>query len=236
NRELKALISLPVSAEKIRKIEPEFKNQTHFIAQHFEGNPFKILLCEDTRLSFLSTSTLKNVEEVLTPECIEHRINVFYKALQTDFACTTPRIAVVSMNKDLNSEVLTSADNGVKQTISSLLKSGKPIFGPFPLTKLLHADKERRAFDGILCMYKEQVDFLLEKGMSDSKCFYTAGLPIIHAEPVFSGMDKGAAFNSLLQALYSVIDIERNRLMYAHLTMDPLTFESIDSYEKQDKE
>ena len=52
---LRALVSLPINEGNVRQSHPDFKNQAVSVASAFPGNPFRMLLCGTTRLTFQST-------------------------------------------------------------------------------------------------------------------------------------------------------------------------------------
>ena len=225
SRHLRALVSLPVSETNIRSRHPEFKNTAMMVAQAVHtaenGNPFRMLLCGGRlRLSFLTGADRENVEAYLTPQRVEQRIRDLYQTLKSDFSITTPRIAVLSTNKDHTSEELTAADTGkIKPVVVSLFESGIPVFGPYAAGTFFNSP-EARAFDAVLCMYKEQMNLSLY-GKSES-CYYTASLPVVHIEPVFEGLNPEESFRSLFRALCTAIDIDASRMLYRRLSENPL--------------
>ena len=227
SRHLRALVSLPVSETNIRSRHPEFKNTAMMVAQAVHtaenGNPFRMLLCGGRlRLSFLTGADRENVEAYLTPQRVEQRIRDLYQTLKSDFSITTPRIAVLSTNKDHTSGELTAADTGkIKPVVVSLFESGIPVFGPYAAGTFFNSP-EARAFDAVLCMYKEQMNLCFSLYGKSESCYYTASLPVVHIEPVFEGLNPEESFRSLFRALCTAIDIDASRMLYRRLSENPL--------------
>lgn len=222
---LRAVVSLPVSEENIRLRHPEFKNQAMTVAQIFPGNPFRMLLCGSSlRLSFLTTVRREDSEAYLSPQRVQQRIMDLYRTIKSDFSVTTPRIAVLGMNKDLFADRLTLPDTeNLKPVITGLFEDGLPVFGPFPANAFFKS-LEMKAFDAVLCMYKEQMELCLPYYPKEDICYYTAALPVVHVEPVFAGLNQEEAYRSLFRAVCTAIDIDASRLSYRRLTENPLGY------------
>lgn len=234
--QLRALVSLPVSEEEVRQQHNQFKNQAMTVAQSFPGNPFRMLICRKIRMSFLTTVRREDSEKYLSSERIEQRIRDLYQTLKSDFSITTPRIAVLGMNKDLDSDRITlPGEQNIKPVVTALFESGMPVFGPYPAKSFL-SGHDMDAFDAALCMYKEQMEMRLEKLPPEECCYYTAALPVIHVEPVFGGLDREGAFRSLLNSVYLAMDIDASRQMYRKLTENPLRYASVATLRKEGKE
>lgn len=233
---VRALVSLPVCEDRIRQEHSDFKNQAMMVAQSFPGNPFRMLICGKTRLSFLTTVRREDSESYLSCERIEQRIRDMYQTLKSDFGITTPRIAVLGMNKDLDSDRITlPGTQKIKPVVTALFESGMPVFGPYP-AKAFFESKDQHAFDAVLCMYKEQMEMRLSQLPKSECCYYTAALPVIHVEPVFSNLDPDMVFRSLMRAVYLTIDIDNNRQLYRQLTENPLKYNTSVHSRRESKE
>lgn len=225
---LKVLITLPLKAEDVRKEDPEFKATAYWLASQFSGNcPFRMMLSDLWKTSFMTSVHQGKVLEKLKAENIEERILALYRVMKSDFSITTPRIAVLSMNTDIESSSLCDADNTIlRPLVSSLLEKGYPVFGPYTPSAIFKQGNEKAlgAFDAILCIYKEQTEISDKYYKSDRVCAYTAGLPFIHLEPTYSidstPLDQAAL--NVAQAFYYAIDIERSKNLYARLTENQL--------------
>lgn len=221
---VRALVSLPVSEDKLRERHPEFKNQAMTVASAFVGNPFRMLLTRAMRLSFLTTVKREDAETYLSAQRVEQRILDLYAAIKSDFSITTPRIAVLGMEKDLRSGTNAEADVRIlKPLVNRLFEKGIPVFGPYPAHAFFHA-QERFSFDAVLCMYREQAECVFDTCPKEECCYYTASSPVLHLEPIWENFDAEKAFRSLFRAVCRAIDIDAARQQYRKLTENPLGY------------
>ena len=228
---------MPINEGNVRQKYPDFKNQAVSVASAFPGNPFRMLLCENLRLSFLTTVRREDSESYLSNQRIEQRIRDLYRTLQMDFSITTPRIAVLGMNKDLQSDRITlPGTQRIMPVVNSLFESGMPVFGPFPARAFL-ASQDIRAFDAILCMYKEQMEMCIENRRREDMCYFTASLPVIHIETMpVAGDDLDTAFRSMFRAVCLAMDMDAARQQNRLLTENPLGYASYRSNRRENKD
>lgn len=111
---------------------------------------------------------------------------------------------------------------------------GMPVFGPYT-PQSIFASPDLTKFDGVVCMYKEQMECAFQEKSSKSLVYFTEGLPFVHVEPAIplvydSDKSKDAFSENLLQAVYQSMDILRSQELYANLTQNPL------GVEKKEKE
>lgn len=223
---LRALVSLPINEGNVRQSHPDFKNQAVSVASAFPGNPFRMLLCGTTRLSFLTTVKREDSESYLSNQRIEQRLRDLYRTLQMDFSITAPRIAVLGMNKDLQSDRITlPGTQRIMPVVNALLESGMPVFGPFP-ARAFFMSGEAQAFDAVLCMYKEQMEMCIENRRREDMCYFTASLPVIHIETMPVGDDLETAFRSLFRAVCLAMDMDAARQQNRLLNESPLGYAS----------
>lgn len=228
SEELKALITLPLDAEAVRPDCAGFKNTPLWLASQFVGSrPFRLWLFENWRVTFMTSLQMDRLSERLAADKVRERIESLYRTLQADFNIATPRIALLSMNEDLEAAALCAADREVLQPMTAaLLESGKPVFGPYSL-KAFFAEGRREAadaFHAVLCPYKEQSDRIQRQFGTERLCAYTAGLPFVHMEPVYAPGQTPleTAVRCTARALGETLDICRARALYARLTENPL--------------
>lgn len=228
SEDMKALLTLPVDAEAVRADCAGFKNTPLWLASQFsESRPFRMWLLEKWRITFMTSLQMDRLSERLSADKVRERIESLYHTLQADFNVTTPRIALLSMNPDLEATELCEADREVLQPMAAaLLESGRPVFGPYNL-KTFFAEGRAwagEAFHAVLCPYKEQSDRIQRQFGTERLCAYTAGLPFVHMEPVYvpGQTPLETAVRCTARALCETVDICRARAMYARLTENPL--------------
>ena len=110
--------------------------------------------------------------------------------------------------------------------IEKLVGEGKHIFGPYSADGFFGAGLSQH-FDGVLAMYHDQGLAPFKALSMDDGVNFTAGLPFVRTSP-----DHGTAYDiagtgtanpdSFRQAVFSAIDIYRNRQKYKEATKNPL--------------
>ena len=148
--------------------------------------------------------------------------------MRRDFRISCPRIAVLALNPHAGDDGLLGSEEKdvIIPAINELAAQGIQAFGPYAADGFFGAGTYER-FDGVLAMYHDQglapfKTIALESGVN-----YTAGLPIVRTSP-----DHGTAYdiagqsradaNSLRQAIYTAIDVFRNRQNYDEPLQNPL--------------
>lgn len=188
-----------------------------------------ILMNEQLRVALVTTHLpIKDVSKAITKEAIIEKATIFHKSLKRDFRISNPRIAVLSLNPHAGDNGLLGSEEQdiIKPAIEELEKNGIQAFGPYPADGFFGSNTYDH-FDGVLAMYHDQglapfKTIALESGVN-----FTAGLPIIRTSP-----DHGTAFdiagqgkadeNSFRQAVYTALDIYRNRQQYDEPLKNPL--------------
>ncbi len=232
------LLTLPIDADAIRISRPEFKNQASLIASYFsEGNPYRMFLSENLKTTFmLSQSGLASVSAV----AVKKRILALHETFKRDFSIFSPRIAVLSMNEDVNAVALCENDKQVLiPVINELQVNGNAVFGPYTTAQAL---KMIDNFDVFLCIYKEQQELLFKDRETSSLCFFTAGLPIVHVEPHIP-LEMGQVSSGwqtleidLRNAIYCGVDILSRRQENAVLLSNTLGFSNKEFVDVRDSE
>lgn len=228
SEELKALVTLPVDAEAVRAELPAYKNTPLWLASQFGGSrPFRLWLLEKWRVTFMTSLQMDRLSERLSADKVKERIEILYRALQRDFNITVPRIALLSTQPDLEATELSEADKTVLQPLTAgLQEKGMPVFGPYNLKRFFTEVRETTgdAFHAVLCPYKEQSDRIQQHFGTDRLCAYTAGLPFVHMEPIYTPGQTPleTAIRCTARALCETVDICRARALYARLTENPL--------------
>ena len=161
-------------------------------------------------------------------ETIIEKATIFHTALKRDFRISKPRIAVLSLNPHAGDDGLLGSEEKdiIKPAIDELAENGILTFGPYPADGFFGSGTYYH-FDGVLAMYHDQGLAPFKTIALGNGVNYTAGLPIVRTSP-----DHGTAYdiagqgkadeNSLRQAIYTAIDIFRNRKDYDEPLKNPL--------------
>lgn len=225
------LVTAPINKATIQSPGFKFPGHTEYIETSV-GNGEKalmILMNEVLRVALVTTHLpIKDVAKAITKEAIIEKATIFHRALKRDFRISNPRIAILALNPHAGDAGLlgTEEKDIIKPAIDELASMGIQAFGPYPADGFFGAGTFER-FDGVLAMYHDQglapfKTIALESGVN-----YTAGLPIVRTSP-----DHGTAYDiagkgkadeqSMRQAIYTAIDIFRNRQQYDEPLANPL--------------
>ena len=225
------LVTAPINKATIHSPAFHFPGHTEYIEASMgeEHKALMILMNEDLRVALVTTHLpIKDVAKAITKEAVIAKATIFHLALKRDFRISKPRIAVLSLNPHAgdNGVLGTEEQDIIKPAIEQLASQGIQAFGPYPADGFFGSGTYNR-FDGVLAMYHDQglapfKTIALESGVN-----YTAGLSIVRTSP-----DHGTAYdiagqgkadeNSMRQAIYTAIDIWRNRKNYDEPLKNPL--------------
>lgn len=223
------LLTAPINKETIQSERFNFPGHTEFLAHNFEGESLMILMQDNLRIGLITGHIpVSEVSQAIHPALIESKVNIMHRSLVEDFNINKPKIAVLALNPH-------SGDNGVigreeieviGPTIKNIQESGKLVYGPYAADGFF-GSKTYRQFDGVLAMYHDQ-GLAPFKSLSFGKGVnFTAGLSVVRTSP-----DHGTAFeiagknkaniDSFKEALFSALEIHRNRTEYKHLVENSL--------------
>ena len=225
------LVTAPINKATIQSPNFHFPGHTEYIESK-PGNGDKalmILMNENLRVALVTTHLpIKDISKAITKEAIIEKAVIFQKSLKRDFRISSPRIAVLSLNPHAGDNGLlgTEEKEVIVPAIEELEKQGVQAFGPYAADGFFGSNTYDY-FDGVLAMYHDQGLAPFKTIALDSGVNYTAGLPIIRTSP-----DHGTAYdiagqgkadeNSFRQAIYTAIDVFRNRQNYDEPLQNPL--------------
>lgn len=225
------LVTAPINKATIQSPGFHFPGHTEFIETCVgDGNKaLMILMNENLRVALVTTHLpIKDISKAITQKAIVEKATIFHKSLKRDFRISNPRIAVLSLNPHAGDNGLLGSEEQdiIKPAIDELESKGIQAFGPYAADGFFGTNAYDY-FDGVLAMYHDQglapfKTIALESGVN-----FTAGLPIVRTSP-----DHGTAYdiagqgkadeNSFRQAVYTAIDVFRNRINYDEPLQNPL--------------
>jgi 4-hydroxythreonine-4-phosphate dehydrogenase len=192
-KELKAMVTLPISKESVQLAAYDIPGHTEFLAEQTNTDQVLMMLVNGALRVALITGhiPISKVASSLNQELIITKASILSESLKQDFGISNPRIAVFGLNPHAgDGGVLGSEENEIiTPAIVKLKESGIAVDGPFPADGFF-GQKKHQQYDAILAMYHDQglAPFKLlsfGKGVN-----FTAGLPIIRTSP-----DHGTAFD-----------------------------------------
>ena len=225
------LVTAPINKATIQSLGFQVPGHTEYIETSVgEGKKaLMILMNENLRVALVTTHLpIKDVAKAITKEAIVEKATIFHQSLKRDFRISSPRIAVLALNPHAGDDGVlgTEEQTVIRPAIDELAEKGIQAFGPYPADGFFGASTYDY-FDGVLAMYHDQGLAPFKTIALDSGVNYTAGLPIVRTSP-----DHGTAYdiagqgkadeNSMRQAIWTAIDVYRNRLEYDEPLANPL--------------
>lgn len=232
NEEIDAVVTAPINKSNIQSENFQFPGHTEYLEKCLGDEQSKALmvLCAGSLRVALATAhvPLSDVSQTITGDVIMEKLKVFNESLKRDFGVTHPRIAVLSVNPHAGDHgVIGSEDDGiVTPAIAEARESGIQAFGPYPSDGFFGAGNYQK-FDGVLAMYHDQGLIPFKTLSMEEGVNFTAGLPYVRTSPDHgTGYDiagRGVASEeSFRKAIYTAIDIVRNRDRYDEAWENPL--------------
>ena len=164
----------------------------------------------------------------ITAELILKKLKILSQSLLKDFGIRNPRLAVLGLNPH-------AGDNGLLgneelEVITPAIEEARKMkilaFGPFPADGFFGAGRFRQ-FDAVLAMYHDQGLAPFKALNMENGVNYTAGLPVVRTSPAhgtafeLAGKNEASA-SSFRNAIYTAIDVVRNRKVYNEISSNPL--------------
>lgn len=223
------LVTAPINKDNIQSKEFNFQGHTEYLESQLEGESLMILMTDELRVGLITGHVpIQDVAKKITPELIEHKVNIMHKTLIEDFKIRKPKIAILGLNPHCGDNgVIGDEDNDiVKPTIEKIKEKGKLIYGPYAADSFFGSANYKN-FDAVLAMYHDQ-GLAPFKTLSFGKGVnFTAGLSKVRTSP-----DHGTAYEiagknkaneeSFKEALFQAIKIYDNRKEYEELTSNVL--------------
>lgn len=230
HQEIDALVTLPVDKKVLTEFVPDFIGHTEMLADAFniEDN-LMLMVDEDLRVGLVTNHlAIKEVSRNLSVERIVRKTRILNKTLREDFSIDVPMIAILGLNPHAGDKGLLGNEESdvICEAVAQLKEEGINAAGPYPSDGYFGSLTYRR-FDATLAMYHDQglIPFKLLAGYRGVN--FTAGIPLVRTSP-----DHGVAYDiagkgeadplSLRQAIYTAIDIHRNREMNQALLANAL--------------
>ena len=225
------LVTAPINKATIQSPGFKFPGHTEYIETSVgEGKKALMILMNDVlRVALVTTHLpIKDIAKAISKEAIIEKATIFHQSLRRDFRISCPRIAVLSLNPHAGDNGLLGAEEKdiIQPAIEQLAENGIQAFGPYAADGFFGSGSFNY-FDGVLAMYHDQGLAPFKTIALDNGVNYTAGLPIVRTSP-----DHGTAYdiagqgkadeNSFRQAIYTAIDIWRNRQNYDEPLKNPL--------------
>lgn len=230
-----AIVNGPINLPSMPQGEFPYASLTDYLTARIAGDGVTMLCSPHMKIAMATDHLpMKDVAENLTQELIENRIRQVYHAIERDFLCSAPRLAILGLNPHAGASGLlgneeTEIFTPVIKNIAE--KENIRVFGPYAADGFF-GDAMYRHFDCTLAMYHDQGVIPFRALDMSQGVNYTAGLDIVCTAPAhgttFDNAGKGIADEtSFLQAIFTAIDIARHRACYDKAHATPLPHHAI---------
>ena len=234
------LVTAPINKHTIQSDTFHFPGHTEYIEERVgdDRKALMILMKDDFRVALVTGHIpVKDIATTITKELIMEKLSIFHRSLKSDFCIDSPRIAVFSLNPHAgdNGLIGTEESEVIIPAMEEMIAKGVQCFGPYPADGFMGSGNFTH-FDGILAMYHDQGLAPFKVMAMDEGVNFTAGLPIVRTSPAhgtaYDIAGQGiASESSFRQAIYTAIDVFRNRLIEEEIHARPLRKQY---YEKRD--
>ena len=239
------LVTAPINKHAIQSDKFHFPGHTEYIqAQvgHDGQQALMILMNERMRVALVTTHLpIQEVASHITEDAVLQKLQILHRTLQRDFSVDTPRIAVLALNPHAGDDGLLGKEEEtiLKPAMQKAEEAGMHVYGPYAADGFF-GSRTYESFDAVLAMYHDQGLAPFKLLAMDDGVNYTAGLDIVRTSPdhgtAFDIAGKGEADeNSLRQAIYTAMDIYRNRQAWDEAHVDPLPKLYIDKRDRAER-
>jgi 4-hydroxythreonine-4-phosphate dehydrogenase len=229
-KKIDVLVTGPVNKSSISQHLPDFKGQTEHISIAAGNENSMMLLVDDALRVGLVTNhvSLKDVTGKIDINLILAKLEVLNQTLKQDFLISKPRIAVLGLNPHAGDNSLLGKEEKdiIAPAVNRAKEKGIIAVGPFSADGFFGSQQFRK-FDAVLAMYHDQGLVPFKTLSFGTGVNYTAGLNVVRTSPDhgtgydIAGQDL-ANSDSLRNAIFTGIDILRNRNAYREMIANPV--------------
>lgn len=229
NNQIDVLVTAPINKYNIQADDYKFAGHTDYLNEQLEGEALMFMVHEDIKVGLITDHIpIAELSKHINTTLIEKKINTINHSLIADFKINKPKIAVLGLNPHSgdNGVIGKEDDEIVKPSLEKIFKSGIQVFGPFSADSFFGSNQYKN-YDAVVAMYHDQGLIPFKTLSFGEGVNFTAGLNKVRTSP-----DHGTGFDiagknianesSFREAVYSAIDIYKNRMEYNELTHNPL--------------
>ncbi len=221
-KSIDAVVTAPIHKHAMQLAKFPYPGHTEFFT-YLDNNAKSLMLMqsEDLKVALVTAHVpLSQVTEKITKELVIEKIKLLNKTMIEDFGYEKPLIGVLGVNPHASDNGLMGNEEAMSITpaIIECKKQGIFAMGPYPADGYFGSDLWRKT-DATLAMYHDQGLIPFKALTFGHGTNVTSGLSFIRTSP-----DHGTAYDiagkneanasSFLQALYTALDIVRNRTEY----------------------
>lgn len=223
------LVTAPINKNTIQSEQFSFPGHTEYLESKLQGKSLMILMQDQLRVALLTGHIpLQDVSKKITSELIFEKVDVLHQTLKQDFNLVKPKIALLSVNPHAGDNGLIGQEDTevLLPAIRQMQKKGKLVYGPYPADSFFGSGNYQQ-FDAVLAAYHDQGLTAFKTLAFGNGVNFTAGLHKVRTSPdhgtAYDIAGQGVAdYTSFKEAVYTAIDIYRNREENLTLTANAL--------------
>ena len=226
---IEIMVTAPINKKNIQNEKFNFPGHTDYFSEKFNGESLMFMISERLKIGLLTDHvSIKAIVSEISNEKIKKKISIMEKSLEMDFGILKPKIAVLSINPHVgDGGVIGNEDEDILiPTLIDISKSGTLVSGPYSSDSFFGSGLYKK-YDSVLAIYHDQGLIPFKTLSFGEGVNFTAGLDQVRTSP-----DHGTAFDiagkniadptSFKNALFSAIDIYKNRISYKKMLEKPL--------------
>lgn len=222
NNLIDAIVTAPINKSNIQSETFNFTGHTEYLSHTFSSQNTMMMMISDTlKIGFVTNHVaIQDLPSVISESLVLQKIEILNNSLKKDFACTNPKIAVLSLNPHSGDSGLIGNEENeiIKPAVADAFSRKINVFGPFASDGFF-ASGQYLQFDAILALYHDQGMIPFKLLAKEDGVNYTAGLPIVRTSPAHGTAYHLAGKNSataqqMRSAIYLAIDILNNRAAF----------------------
>jgi 4-hydroxythreonine-4-phosphate dehydrogenase len=223
------MVTAPINKSNIQSDKFNFPGHTDYLAKALNGKSLMFMVSDDLRVGLLTDHVpLKDASNSITEELIIEKIATVMKSLKQDFGIRKPKVAILAINPHAgdNGVIGNEDDTILRPTLEKIKADGSLVYGPYSADSFFGSNTYK-SFDAIIASYHDQGLIPFKTIAFGQGVNFTAGLEKVRTSPdhgtAYEIAGKGVADeNSMKQAIYTAIQIFRNRKDYNHYGKNPL--------------
>lgn len=236
-----ALVTAPLNNATIQLNNgTPFKSQTSYIEEMVgEGKKaLKIFMADNLRIALATDKIpVSEIPSHITKDTLAERLVILHNTLKRDFFIDNPRIAVLALNPHADGK---EEQEVIVPVIDELFKRGVRCIGPYAADEFFGTGNYKY-FDAVLAMYYDQGVSAFRSIALNEGINFTAGLPVLRTAPAI-GVGYDLAGKNMIdneqpfrQAIYTAIDVARNRARFDKERSNPLQKQYVPKRDDSDK-
>ncbi|UUV22735.1 4-hydroxythreonine-4-phosphate dehydrogenase PdxA [Paenimyroides aestuarii] len=234
NDEIDALVTAPINKYNIQSNDFKFPGHTDYLNQELEGNALMFMVSDAIKVGLVTDHVpLQNVSQHITSDLIKQKVRTINQSLIQDFNVIKPRIALLGLNPHSgdNGIIGMEEQNFIIQTVKELFDENIIVYGPYSADAFFGSEQHKN-FDAVVACYHDQGLIPFKTLTFGTGVNYTAGLNKIRTSPdhgtAYDIAGKGTAdCTSFKNAVYTALDIYKNKNEYLQSTANPLKVSTI---------